>query len=73
MKVYQALRYIEKRSTRPLIGICVYEALTLAFPSRRFPPITKVCNRYKWAFPMFCGLVGVHVYFFEVADEQSPG
>jgi len=68
VKVYRALRYIEKQATVPLIGICVYEAVALAFPNPVTPPITKVCNRHKWVFPLFVGLLGVHIWCYEVAD-----
>ena len=64
--IYKALRYIEKQATVPLIGICVYEAVALSFPNPRTPPITKVCNRHKWVFPLFVGLLGVHIWAYEV-------
>lgn len=67
MKVYATLRYLEKRSTVPLIGICVYEAVALAFPNPRTPPLTKLLNRHKWIFPLFVSLLGVHIWCYEVA------
>jgi hypothetical protein len=66
--VYKALRALEKRSTVPLVGICVYEAVALSFPNRRTPPVTVLANRHKWVFPLFCGLLGLHVYCYEVSD-----
>ncbi len=68
MKIYRALRFIEKRSTAPLIGGCVYEAIALTFPNSWTPPLTVLLNRHKWVFPLFVGLLGVHIWCYEVAD-----
>ncbi len=68
MKVYRVLRYLEKRATVPLIWVCVYEAVALTFPNDKTPPVTKVLNRHKWVFPLFCGLLGVHIWCYEVAS-----
>ncbi len=67
MKVYKALRYIEKRLTVPVIGVCVYEAVALTFPNPVTPPVTVLANRHKWVFPLFVSLLGVHVWCYEAA------
>ena len=69
MKVYKTLRFLEKRSTAPLIAVCVYEALALIFPNKHTPPITVLANRHKWVFPVFCAGLGVHIWRYEV----TPG
>jgi len=63
--VYQTLRTIEKRSATPLIGVCLYEAVALGLPNRRTPPLTKLLHKHKWALPAFCGLIIVHVWFYD--------
>lgn len=63
--VYQVLRKIERRSPLTIAGLCVYEAVALAFPSKFTPPITKLAHNHKWVLPVFCGIVGVHVWFYD--------
>lgn len=63
--VYKSLRMLEKQSTVPLVGVCVYEAVALTFPSRLTPPITVLASRHKWVFPVFCGLLGLHIWCYE--------
>jgi hypothetical protein len=69
MKIYQALRFVEKRSVVPLIGVCVYEAVALAFPNPVLPPVTVLANRHKWMFPVFTVLLGVHIWCYEAATD----
>lgn len=67
-KVYKALRFMEKRSTVPLVGVCLYEAIALGFPKARLLPITVLSKKHKWVFPAFCLVTGIHIYFYEDAD-----
>lgn len=68
MKIYKTLRYLEKRSTVPLIGVCLYEATALLFPNEFTPPLTKVLSRHKWIFPVFVAGLGAHIWAYERSD-----
>lgn len=70
VRVYKSLRFLEKRSTVPLIGVCIYEAVALTFPNKYVPPITVLANRYKWVFPVFCVGLGVHIWCYESAPNE---
>jgi hypothetical protein len=60
------LRWVEKNMTRPLIGVCAYEALALGVPALRWPPISILAHRHKnWAVPLLCGAFVAHVWFYE--------
>lgn len=63
--IYSSLRKIEKRAEIPMIGVCLYEAAALLFRSKHTPPISVLMHRYKWAFPLFCGILGLHVWFYD--------
>lgn len=63
--VYSCLRKIERRSTIPIVAACLYEAVALTFPDKRIPPITKLAHKHRWFLPVFCGIVGVHVWFYD--------
>jgi len=63
--VYKALRAIEKRAEVPVIGICLYEAASLIFRRKYAPPLSVVMHRHKWVLPVVCGIVGVHVWFYD--------
>lgn len=69
MTLYKALRFLERRSTVPLTGACLYEAFALTFPNKHTPPITVLCKRHRWALPAFCAGLAVHVWRYEV----TPG
>lgn len=65
MSTYRALRYLEKHTPVPLVGICVYEAVALTYPGHRIPTISKLCHHHKWVFPVFCAALGAHIWFYD--------
>lgn len=62
---YRYLRMIEKKSPVVLVGICVYEAMALTVNHQRMPTLSQVANRHKWVLPLICGLLVVHVWFYD--------
>jgi hypothetical protein len=63
--VYRTLRSVEKRAEVPVIALCLYEATSLMFRHRYAPPLSVLMHKHKWALPVFCGIVGVHVWFYD--------
>ena len=69
--LYKAVRMVEKRTPVPLVGVCVYEAVALTCRNKHTPPISVLLNRHKWLFLVFCGALGLHIWFYEEDDAQS--
>ena len=63
--VYKTLRTLEKRATVPVIGVCLWEATALTFPSKFTPPLTKLAHEHWWFMPVFFGAVWVHVKCYQ--------
>lgn len=63
--VYKSVRWVEKHMTGPLVVACSYEAVALTFPCKRIPPISVLARRHRWVFPVFCGVLGLHIWFYE--------
>lgn len=68
MNFVRLLRNVEKSLKVPLAVTCAYEAVALSAPKNKYtPPICYVINRHKWLFPLFCGALGVHIWWLEVS------
>lgn len=68
MKFAKAMRNVERSLKGPLAALCAYEAVALTAPKNRYtPPICHVISRHKWLFPLFCGALGVHIWWLEVS------
>lgn len=62
------LRLLEKHLRYPTAGACLYEATAILVPQLKLPTWSALIHKYKWAYPLFCGIVGLHFWF--MGDED---
>lgn len=62
--VVRTLRAVERQVPVPLTCLCVYEAAALTVRSKYIPPLSVVMHKHKWTFPLVCGVLGAHVWYY---------